>query len=87
MSKWQADYPPVPCFLHFVAYGGTLGEPADMMKPSKNSHDRERKMKIAKNMEAIFLAALLVLGGINMATIVATSAIPELPFVLAAANL
>jgi hypothetical protein len=47
----------------------------------------ERKMKIAKNMEAIFLATLLVLGGINMATIVATSAIPELPFVLAAANL
>lgn len=44
-------------------------------------------MKIAKNMEAIFLATLLVLGGINMATIVVTSATPELPFVLAAANL
>lgn len=44
-------------------------------------------MKIAKNMEAIFLATLLVLGGINMATFIATSALPELPFVLAAANL
>ncbi|HEY0584873.1 MAG TPA: hypothetical protein VGD52_01965 [Pseudoduganella sp.] len=44
-------------------------------------------MQIAKNMEAIFLATLLVLVGINMATIIATSAISELPFVLAAANL
>jgi len=44
-------------------------------------------MNIAKNMEAIFLATLLVLIGINMATIIATSALPELPFVLTAANL
>jgi hypothetical protein len=60
-------------------------------------------MNIAKNMEAIFLATLLVLGGINMATAKAirpavplspacvaaeaASAIPELPFVLMAANL
>ncbi|WP_374585851.1 hypothetical protein [Pseudoduganella sp.] len=60
-------------------------------------------MKIAKHMEAIFVATLLVIGGINMATAKAirpaqplspadaaaeaTSAIPELPFVLVAANL
>ena len=44
-------------------------------------------MKIARNMEAIFLSTLLVLGGINMATIIATSALPELPFILVAANL
>lgn len=43
-------------------------------------------MKIAKNMEAIFIATLLILGGINMASSLATSAVPELPFVLAAAN-
>ncbi|WP_260115184.1 hypothetical protein [Pseudoduganella guangdongensis] len=40
-------------------------------------------MKIAKHMEAIFVATLLLLGGINMAT----SAFPELPFVVVAANL
>lgn len=61
-------------------------------------------MNIAKNMEAIFVATLLVLGGINMATAKAIrpapvlspgdtagqaseSIIPELPFVLVAANL
>ncbi|SFG98810.1 hypothetical protein SAMN05518865_12720 [Duganella sp. CF458] len=44
-------------------------------------------MKIAKNMEAIFLAALIILGGINIATNVVTGALPELPFVLTAANL
>lgn len=87
MTKRQADYPPVPCFLHFVAYGRTGAGAADMMKPSKISHFGERKMNIAKNKEAIFLATLLVLVGINMATIIATSAIPELPFVVAAANL
>jgi len=87
MTKRQADYPPVPCFLHFVACGRTGAGAADMMESSKNSHFGERKMKIAKNMEAVLLATLLVLVGINMATIIATSAIPELPFVLAAANL
>lgn len=60
-------------------------------------------MNIAKNMETIFVAILLVLGGINMATAKAirptgplspadavaeaTSAIPELPYVVVAANL
>ena len=60
-------------------------------------------MNIAKHMEAIFVAALLVLGGVNMATAKAirtaqplsppdtaaeaASAIPELPYVLVAANL
>lgn len=60
-------------------------------------------MNIAKHMEAIFVATLLVLGGINMATAKAIrpaptlspadaaaeapSAIPELPYVLVAANL
>ncbi|WP_156398156.1 MULTISPECIES: hypothetical protein [unclassified Duganella] len=58
-----------------------------MMKPSKKQSFGERKMKIARNMETIFLATLLILGGINMATILATSALPEMPFVLAAANL
>lgn len=60
-------------------------------------------MNIAKHMEAIFVATLLVIGGINMATAKAvrpaqplspadaaaeaTSVIPELPYVLVAANL
>ncbi|WP_342117588.1 hypothetical protein [Pseudoduganella sp. OTU4001] len=60
-------------------------------------------MKIAKHMEAIFVATLLIIGGINMATAKAmpraqplspadavaeaASEIPELPFVLVAANL
>lgn len=60
-------------------------------------------MNIAKHMEAIFVAILLVLSGINMASAKAIrpapvlspgdapmeseSAIPELPFVLVAANL
>ncbi|MCE3264380.1 MAG: hypothetical protein K0R43_3459 [Pseudoduganella sp.] len=60
-------------------------------------------MKIAKHMEAIFVAALLVLGGVNLATAKAVrpaqplspadtaeeaaSFIPELPYVLVAANL
>jgi len=86
MSEWLSNYPPVPCFLHFVAYGATTAGPADKMKPSKNQSCRENKMKIAKNMEAIFIATLLILGGINMATSLATSAVPELPFVVAAAN-
>lgn len=60
-------------------------------------------MNIAKHMEAIFVATLVILGGINMATAkairpapvlspadaeaAATSVIPELPYVLVAANL
>lgn len=60
-------------------------------------------MKIAKHMEAIFVATLLILGGINLATAKAVpparhlsppdtaaeaaSVIPELPYVLVAANL
>ncbi|MGW8393472.1 hypothetical protein [Pseudoduganella sp. HUAS MS19] len=43
-------------------------------------------MNITKHREALVLATLLVLVGINIATIVAASAIPELPFVLVAAN-
>jgi len=38
MTGRQANYPPVPCFLHFVAYGGTVAVTADMMKPSKTGH-------------------------------------------------
>jgi hypothetical protein len=48
---------------------------------------RENNMKIARHMEAIFIATLLILGGINMATTLATSVLPELPFAVAAANL
>ncbi|XLZ70616.1 hypothetical protein ABT364_01235 [Massilia sp. SR12] len=40
-------------------------------------------MKIAKHMEAIFVATLLLLAAISMAT----SAFPELPFAVVAANL
>jgi hypothetical protein len=35
MAKRLANYPPVPCFLHFVASGGTLAGRADKMQSSK----------------------------------------------------
>ena len=44
-------------------------------------------MNIAKHMEAIFVASLLVLAGINVAISGAASLITELPYVLVAANL
>jgi hypothetical protein len=44
MTKRQANYPPVPCFLHFVAYGKTGEGAIDKMKPSKKPAIMRRRL-------------------------------------------